>query len=314
MANSSNSHDGSEAQRNPRGWDATNVVRTGLRRQGFRNDLYLFLLQSSWPRLVLVFGLGYVVANFFFALAYMLGGDSIENARPGSLVDAFFFSVQTMATIGFGQMVPRTELANVLVTIESLTGLLGLAIATGLVFAKFSRPTARVIFSRVAVISPWEGIPSLMVRMANERDNRIIEAQVRFVLLRTKVTAENVIVRKVIDLPLLRDRNPSFGLSWTAIHPIDERSPLWGATQDSLAANEDEIIVSLTGLDETYAQTIHARRAYRAAEIICNARFADILTRLPDGRMQIDYGHFHDIVPTQPKAHRNDRERPTETR
>ena len=237
-------------------------------------------------------------------------GDSIENARPGSLADAFFFSVQTMATIGFGKMAPRTELANVLVTIESLTGLLGLALATGLVFAKFSRPTARVLFSRVAVISPWEGVRSLMVRMANERDNRIIEAHVHLALLRTEVTAKNVTVRKVHDLALLRDRNPSFALSWTAIHPIDERSRLWGATPASLAANEDEIIVSLTGLDETYSQTIHARHAYRADEIICGARFADVLTRLPDGRMRIDYRQFHEIVPVQPQTDRNDRERP----
>src|SRR5208337_4984173 len=157
------------------------------------------------------------LANAAFALVYVLGGDSIENARPGSFTDAFFFSVQTMATIGFGKMVPRTGLANVLVTLESLVGLLGLAIATGLVFAKFSRPTARVLFSRVAVISPWDGVRSLMFRMANERDNRIIEAQVHVVLMRNEATAENVLVRRVHDLALLRHNNPSFALSWTAI-------------------------------------------------------------------------------------------------
>ncbi len=172
------------------------VVCTGLSRK-YRNDLYLFLLEASWPGLVMVLGLLYVVANAVFALGYVLGGDSIENARPGSFADAFFFSVQTMATIGFGKMVPRTPLANVLVTIESMTGLLGLAIATGLIFAKFSRPTAHVLFSRVAVISPWDGVPSLMFRMANERNNRIIEAQVHAVLMRIETTAENVLVRRV---------------------------------------------------------------------------------------------------------------------
>ena len=274
----------------------------------FVSDLYLFLLQASWPKLVSIFGLLYIVANAAFALAYVLDRGSIENARPGSFEDAFFFSVQTMATIGFGKLVPQTALANCLVTIESLVGLLGLAIVTGLVFAKFSRPTARVIFSRVAVIGQWEGMRSLMVRTANERDNRILEAHIHLVLIRTETTAENVLVRRVHDLPLVRNSNPSFGLSWTAIHPINEGSPLFGTTAERLATNEDEIVVSLTGLDETYSQTIHARRSYRASEILCGVRFADILTRLPDGRMQIDYQHFHDVVPAPSEDQLDQRE------
>jgi len=312
MTTRSNSRNGPRIHGGSGRWDPGAVVRTGIARR-YRSDLYLFFLDASWPRLIAVFGLLYVLANAAFAVVYVLGGDSIENARPGSFTDAFFFSVQTMATIGFGKMVPRTGLANVLVTIESLIGLLGLAIATGLVFAKFSRPTARVLFSRVAVISSWDGVRSLMFRMANERDNRIIEAQVHVVLIRTEATAENVPVRRVHDLALLRNNNPSFALSWTAVHPINERSPLWGATPASLAANDDEIVVSLTGLDETYSQTIHARHAYAADEIICGARFVDILTRLPDGRMRIDYGHFHDIVPAQSQTERNDREHPAES-
>ena len=312
MTTHSNSRNGPRIDGGSGRCDPGAVVRTGVGRR-YLSDLYLFFLETSWPRLVMVFGLLYALANAAFAMVYVLGGDSIENAHPGSFTDAFFFSVQTMATIGFGKMVPRTGLANVLVTLESLVGLLGLAIATGLVFAKFSRPTARVIFTRVAVISQWEGVRSLMFRMANERGNRIIEAQVHVVLMRTEATAENVLVRRVHDLALLRNNNPSFGLSWTAIHPINERSPLWGATPVSLAANDDEIVVSLTGLDETYSQTIHARHAYAADEIICGVRFADILTRLPDGRMQIDYGHFHDIVPAQSQTDRNDREYPAES-
>ncbi len=296
MASGLHSRKGRWLSRRSEGRDADIVVRTGVPRR-YRSDLYLFLLEASWLRLVMALGLLYVVANAVFALGYVLGGDSIENARPGSFADAFFFSVQTMATIGFGKMVPRTPLANVLVTVESMTGLLGLAIATGLIFAKFSRPTARVLFSRVAVVSPWDGVPSLMFRMANERNNRIIEAQVHAVLMRTETTAENVLVRRVHELQVLRRQNPSFALSWTAIHPIDERSPFWKATAAALAAAEAEIIVSLTGLDETYAQTIHARHAYAADQIVLGARFVDILGRLPDGRMRIDYRHFHDVVP-----------------
>lgn len=296
MASGLNSRKGRWLPRRSESRSSDIVVCTGVPRR-YRSDLYLFLLEASWLRLVMALGLLYVASNAVFALGYVLGGDSIENARPGSFADAFFFSVQTMATIGFGKMVPRTPLANVLVTIESMTGLLGLAIATGLIFAKFSRPTARVLFSRVAVVSPWDGVPSLMFRMANERNNRIIEAQVHAVLMRTETTAENVLVRRVHELKLLRRQNPSFALSWTAIHPIDEQSPFWKTTAAALAAAEAEIIVSLTGLDETYAQTIHARQSYAADEIVWNARFVDILGRLPDGRMRIDYRHFHDVVP-----------------
>jgi inward rectifier potassium channel len=290
-------------------WTHDKIARSGIRR-GYGSELYLFLLETSWPGLVMALGLLYVASNAVFALGYVLGGDSIENARPGSFADAFFFSVQTMATIGFGKMVPRTPLANVLVTIESMTGLLGLAIATGLIFAKFSRPTARVLFSRVAVISPWDGVPSLMFRMANERNNRIIEAQVHAVLMRTETTAENVLVRRVHELGLVRRQNPSFALSWTAIHPIDERSPFWKVTPASLAAADAEIIVSLTGLDETYAQTVHARHAYAADQIVLGARFVDILSRLPDGRMRIDYRYFHDVVPVEAGAGQGDQEHP----
>jgi len=290
-----------------RDWPSGVVVRRASER-GIRGDFYLLLLQASWPKLILTFGLLYVVANAAFALAYTLDRGSIENARPGSFIDAFFFSVQTMATIGFGKLVPQTALANCLVTVESLVGLLGLAIATGLVFAKFSRPTARVIFSNNAVIAQWEGVRSLMVRTANERDNRILEAHIHLVLIRTETTAENVLVRRVIDLPLVRNRNPSFGLSWTAIHPIKEGGPLFGATPETLAASDDEIVVSLTGLDETYSQTIHARRSYRAREILCGVRFADILTRLPDGRMEIDYRHFHDVIPAPSEVELDHRE------
>lgn len=303
--------------RKPPHWPPGVVVRTGVGRR-LGNDLYLLLLQASWPRLVAIFGLLYVAANAVFALAYTLDRGSIENARPGSFIDAFFFSVQTMATIGFGRLVPHTDLANVLVTVESLIGLLGLAIATGLVFAKFSRPTARVVFSKFAVIGPWDGTRSLMVRMANERDNRILEAHVHVVLTRTETTAENVLVRRVHDLSLLRNSNPSFALSWTAIHPINEKSPLWRATPSSLLTNEDEIVVSLTGLDETYSQTVHARHSYGSKEILCGVRFADVLTRLPDGRMQIDYSKFHDVLPTESPDERSqdqsiDQERSTET-
>jgi inward rectifier potassium channel len=273
-----------------------NIVRTGLR-NGFFGDLYHFLLVSSWLRLVILLAAAYIVANALFAGAYLLEGHSLEHADAGSFSDAFFFSVQTMATIGYGYIIPRTLFANVLVTVEALVGLLGLAVVTGLVFAKFSRPTARVLFSRVAVVTPRDGVPSLMFRMANQRGNQIVEARIHVVLALTETTAEGEIIRRLFDLEMARAQNALFALSWTAIHPITAGSPLHRATQASLAAEEAEVIVSLTGLDESFAQTVHARHSYTADEIIWGARFVDILSRLPDGRRMVDYTHFHDVVP-----------------
>jgi len=201
-------------------------------------DLYLHLLAAPWLRVLAIFVSVFLVTNALFALGYVAGTDSIENARPGSFVDAFFFSVQTMATIGYGKLAPRTLYANVLVTVEVLIGVVGLAIATGLAFAKFSRPTARVLFSGRVVIAPHEGVPSLMFRMANARGNNIVEAQLHVVLAREETTREGEAMRRFHDLRLLRPQTALFTLSWTAIHPITDGSPLAGATPEDLERHE----------------------------------------------------------------------------
>lgn len=264
-------------------------------RRRLGDDLYYELLASSWPRVLGLAALGFLAVNAVFALAYRELPGSIENARPGSFADSFFFSVQTMGTIGYGELRPATPAANLLVTIEVLVGLLGLAMMTGLVFAKFSRPTARVLFSSRAVIAPYDTVPSLMFRMANERGNTIVEAQVHVVLARNETTAEGERMRRFHDLEMSRRQTALFALSWTAIHPITARSPLHGATPESLAAAEAEIVVSLLGIDEQFSQTVHARHRYQAGDIVWNARFADILFR--DGRRQLDYTRFHEVVP-----------------
>ena len=260
------------------------------------SDLYYFLITLSWPLLLLIIVAMFALINGVFALAYMLDG-GVTNARPGSFADAFFFSVQTMATIGYGTMAPRTIFANLLVSIEAMSGLTSLAVVTGLVFARFSRPTARVRFSRAAVIATRDGVPSLMFRVVNERSNRIVEAQVHVVLARQTLTMEGERVRNLQDLALSRGRNALFSLSWTVIHPITEQSPLFGETRESLSASRAMIIVSLTGMDETFLQTVHARQAYFSDEISWGMRFADILQELPDRGFTIDYSRFDDLVP-----------------
>ncbi|MCL1463247.1 ion channel [Argonema galeatum] len=273
-----------------------NVIRKGSSHSHWR-DPYHLLLTVSWPKFIAIISLYYVVANALFALAYLAGGDCIENAHPGSFSDAFFFSVQTMASIGYGAMYPRTYYANVVVSIEALAGLMGLAMATGLMFARFSRPTARVLFSRVAAIAPHNGVPTLMFRAANERHNQILSAEMRVSLLRDEVTAEGQAMRRFYDMKLLRSKTPIFALTWTIMHPIDEMSPLYGLTAESLAETNLDLVVTLTGLDETVSQTIHARHNFVAQDIRWNMRFVDIFSRMPEGKLAIDYTHFHDVTP-----------------
>ncbi len=260
-------------------------------------DLYARLLAASWPQLFGAIVLLYFLANLVFAGLYLAIGDGIENARPGSFADAYFFSVQTMATIGYGKMAPHGLAANILVTIEALTGFTYFAVVTGLVFSKFSRPTARVLFSKVAVVCPYDGVPHLMLRLANERDNRIVDAQLHMVLLRNEVTREGHRMRRFHDLTPTRSRVPFLQLTWTVMHAIGEHSPLRGLTTKELCDSEAEIIVSITGLDETLSQTIHARYSYIAQEVIFDAAFEDVLRRREDGRVEVNYHRFHDVKP-----------------
>jgi inward rectifier potassium channel len=272
------------------------VIRKGVSHSHW-HDPYHLLLTIDWFRFIAVTVITYVVTNTVFAFLYLAGGDSIKNARPGSFLDAFFFSVQTMATIGYGAMYPQTDYANFLVSIEALVGLLGVAMATGLMFARFSRPTAKVLFSRMAVIAPHNGVPTLMLRVANERSNQILEAQIGLSLLRDEVTAEGQFMRRFYDLKLVRSQTRTFALSWMVMHQIDESSPLYGATPESLEEAETDIIATLTGIDETVSQTVHARHYYITEEILWNMRFVDIFTRKPDGRRVLDLNRFNEVTP-----------------
>jgi inward rectifier potassium channel len=266
------------------------------------HDVYHFLISARWTQLLALYAVAFVAINGVFALLYGLGGDCIEHAN--SLLDDFFFSVQTMCTIGYGAMAPDGLYANLLATGEAFLGVVTFSIATGIAFAKFSRPTARVLFSDVAVIRPWpDGHPALQFRMGNLRGNRIIEARISATLVRTE-EVDGEVLRRFHDLPLLRSNATFFALSWVATHVIDAASPLHGQTRDDLERSESEIIVSLLGIDESFQQTVHARHSYVAAELRWNARFADVLARDTDGRRLVDYAHFHDVLglPPSPPA------------
>ncbi len=270
-------------------------ITIGKKKEAFR-DLYVRLLDVSWVNLIILIIILYFVTNLLFGFFYLETG-GIENARPGSFMDAFFFSVQTLATIGFGKMAPVGMAANMLVTFEALLSFCFLALVTGLVFSKFSRPTSRVIFSNVAVICPYNGVPHLMLRLANERGNSIVDASANLSLLRIETSKEGQKMRRFHDLKTVRHHVPILQLTWTVMHPIDEHSPLYNISPEKLRKDEVEIIISLTGIDETLSQTIHARYSYLAEEIICNATFEDIIRRTKENKVEINYNLFHKTKP-----------------
>ena len=269
------------------------VVRIGQRRWLFR-DLYVNFLLMPWSLLLVAIAGLYLASNLVFALIYHLDQGGIENAQ--SFTDLFFFSVQTMATIGYGRMYPTDFLSHTTVTIEAFWGFTFFAFVTGLSFAKFSRPTAHILFSDVAVISGYNDLPHLKIRLTNQRHNRIVDAHIKLFLLRNVTTTEGYTMRQFYDLPLTRNHVPLLALTWTVLHPIDEHSPLFGLTEKTFHENGDEIIVALTGRDETLAQTVNAQYSYFSDEVIFGAFFEDILTRKED-RVEINYNLFHATRP-----------------
>jgi inward rectifier potassium channel len=271
------------------------VVKLSLRRRPL-TDLYHYLLTSPWRVLFLVILLSYLSANALFALLYLYDG-GIDGARPGSYADAYFFSVQTMATIGYGRMVPASTFSNIVVTIEALFGLVMLALGTSLMFSKFSQPRARVAFSRYAVVTVRDGQQVLMMRLANERTSGLVEAQVHLVLVRDEITKEGESVRRFHNLSVQRASSAVFALSWTVLHVVDERSPLFGETAESLSTGRADLVASLIGIEEATAQQVHARYTWSAEEILFGRRFRDIVVKLPDGRRGLDYALFHELDP-----------------
>jgi len=274
---------------------ADRMLQLGIERPWYQ-DLYHRTLTIPWWTFLLGGSTVYIAANMLFAVLYLLQSGAIAHARPGVFSDAFFFSVQTMATIGYGEMSPATLYANLIVTVETVVGLMFLALATGLVFARFSRPTARVLFSQVAVIGPNNGVPTLSFRLANQRRSQILQAEVGASLVRDEQSDEGVVMRRFYDLPLARARTPIFAMTFTAMHVIDTASPLFGESQVSLAAQNAELVVTATGLDETMGQAVHARTSYLPHEVLWEHRFVDVIGWTEDGRRAIDYSRFHDTV------------------
>ena len=276
------------------------VVRHGIRRDVW-GDLYHALITVHWPGLLGILAGMYFAINAIFAGLYCLGGANIQGARPGSFVDAFEFSVQTFATIGYGVLAPVTPWAHALVSVEALAGIVYSAFATGLMFSKFARPSARILFSDRPVVAIHEGVPTLMLRVANGRFNQLFEASAKLRLSQMETSREGQRLRRFRDMRLDRDQTPVLALSWTLFHPIDEASPLYGLTPEELERRAAMLILMVSGTDETMVQTVHARQVYLASGFAWNHRYADIMEPRPEGGLAIHYERFHELVPVDEK-------------
>ncbi|MGH7295384.1 MAG: ion channel [Polyangiaceae bacterium] len=277
--------------------NAASPVLTRGQQTPLFEDLYHKVLRTPWWRFFVYAAVGWLAINLVFAVLYAVVPGCVSGARPGDLEDAFYFSVQTLATIGYGAMSPATRYGHWVVVLEALVGTLGVALVTGVTFAKFARPTARILFSARAVVHDRDGVPHLVFRLANWRGNMVVEGQLRVLLLMRQTTREGDVIRMPIELPLVRDRTALFALTWVPMHRIDESSPFHGgeAALEPLRAQGTEIFLAFTGIDETIGQQIHARYRYKLDDIVWGARFVDVLTMRDDGTRIVDYGDFHDV-------------------
>jgi inward rectifier potassium channel len=262
----------------------------------FWTDLSHRCMTASWPAFIGGAAVVFVAFNAFFAFFYWIGDQPISNVPGGAYIDYLYFSIETLSTAGYGDMHPQTHYGHFIATVELFTGIFSMSVMTGLVFARFSRPSARLLFAESPVISRHEGQPTLMIRLANERHNIISNANARLWLFKNLVSKEGESFRRFYELPLSRNESPALALSWTLFHIIDEASPLYGLNAEELEANNVSLAVVVSGYDVVAAQTVHARKSYDHSDIRIGHRYAEILDTTDDGRLRVDYGRFHETL------------------
>ena len=271
------------------------IIAEGLR-LNFWADISHRCMTASWPAFIGGAALVFLAFNAVFAVFYWIGNQPISSVPGGAYIDYLYFSIETLSTAGYGDMHPQTHYGHFVAAVELFTGIFSMSLMTGLIFARFSRPNARLLFADSSVISNHDGNPTLMVRFVNERHNVIGNAAAKLWLLRNETGLEGGSFRRFYELPLVRNEHPALALSWTLYHVIDEQSPLYGLSADDFAASDVALVVAVTGYDVVAAQTVHARKSYEHSAIRFGQRYADILGRTEDGRLRIDYGRFHETL------------------
>lgn len=268
-----------------------NVRRRGL--HGLAGSIYMHLVNLSWPRFWGLVALAFLTANILFALVYtVLGSDSLRAAENdiglGFYGKAFFFSVHTLTTVGYGDIYPLGLAANLVASAEAALGLMGFALATGLLFARFSRPNAQLVFSHRMVVAPYRDGYSLQFRMANRRNNVLTDVLADMMLMTVEQDAEGQLRRNFVELKLERSKIFFLALTWTVVHPIDESSPLKGLKKADLERLQAEVLILIRGYDDSFTQVVNTRYSYRWEEVEWSARFAPAFDVSPAGHLVLD--------------------------
>jgi len=270
------------------------VIAEGLR-LSFWADISHRCMTASWPSFIGGAALVFIGFNAVFAIFYWIGNQPISNVQ-GAYIDYLYFSIETLSTAGYGDMHPQTHYGHFVAAVELFTGIFSMSLMTGLIFARFARPNARLLFADHPVISSHDGKPTLMIRLANERHNIIGNASARLWLLKNEMSLEGQSFRRFYELRLVRNEHPALALSWTLYHVIDQESPLYGLDPEALGASAVSLVVVVSGYDVVAAQTVHARKSYDHSEIRFGQRYADILDTSEEGRLRVDYGRFHETL------------------
>lgn len=283
-----------------------NPFRMKVHKKGFKanvlKDLYHHVLAASWFEFFAATTAVYLFLNCFWALIYFLSGNQIINADPNSFWDAFVFSFQTSATIGYGHLLPGSTFTDIVVILDTISGLTFVAITTGLAFAKFSRPTTRVLFTEKCTVHRYHGEKTLFFRVANARDSHIADASIFATVVMAEDSEEGVVMQRIHDLKLVRSKTPIFALSWMVMHVINDESPLQNLTREEMMSKNLRIVVSMTGVDDWTSQMVHTNQFYTWNDIVYNYRFEDILESNEDGSATMDYSKFNLLVEFEAKS------------
>jgi inward rectifier potassium channel len=271
------------------------IITEGLH-LSFWADISHRCMTASWPAFIGGAVLVFIAFNAVFAFFYWIGNQPISNVPGGAYIDYVYFSIETLSTAGYGDMHPDTHYGHFIAAVELFTGIFSMSLMTGLIFARFSRPNARLLFADNPVIYNHDGKPTLMLRLANERHNIISNATAKLWFFKNIVTMEGEQLRRFYELQLTQNQNPGLALSWTLYHVLDETSPMHGLNAEDLAACKASLALVLSGYDVVAAQTVHARKSYEHSDIRFGHRYVDILGTAEDGRLRIDYGRFHDTL------------------
>jgi len=276
-------------------------VVSPIGRRPVLGDLHYHAVNIRWPYFFAAGGLVFVLFNVLFALIYMIGHDPIANVAPGDFLGLFYFSIETLSTVGYGDMHPQTQYAHAVATVEIFTGMSLLAIMTGLIFSRFSRPIPRITFAHHPVVATVDDLPTLMIRMTNARINTITGAKAKLWLIYSDRTRDGTTLRHHEELRLRNGEIPIFSSHWMVLHTIDQTSPLFSFSEADLLRRASQFVLTVEGVDDTTSQYLHARRIYAASALRWRHRYVDILSTGPRGILQVDLSRFHEVEKDEPR-------------